>query len=174
MSRHRLPSPYRYLLVGLWLAPALLLLIGIFLGRGMSLAFFDPRLLLPVALMALPALYIWQEGVDVLPHGIRRRVHLPRTYTYDELSRWYLGEEVLPRMTARVLIIWDQDEARVISTHAAHLTNLPVLVAALSTHLRRDAVDERTQAAHRPGPTQYGRSANAHSPSSTESDTIQS
>ena len=65
LSRHRLPKTYRYLLAALWVTPALILLGSLMIARGISLHLVDPRLLLPLVVMALPALYIWREGVDV-------------------------------------------------------------------------------------------------------------
>src|SRR5262249_7906407 len=92
LSRHRLPQTYRLSLAALWTTPVLLLLLTVFI-IGRSVVFmFDPRLWLPVALMLIPAIYIWREGVDVLPSGIIRRVHWPRYYPYGQLDNWYFDK----------------------------------------------------------------------------------
>jgi hypothetical protein len=132
LSRHRLPTRYRVSLAALWLAPIVILLLALIFSRGLSLALIDPRLLLPFGLMALPALYVWQEGVDVLPGGIVARMHLPRYYTYDRLQMWYLDT----RPQRRILTVWDTDNRKVLECHAAHLTDLPVLLSVLKRHLR--------------------------------------
>ena len=70
LSRHRLPRTYRLSLTGLWLAPTALFLIT-FIIAGLERAGFDLSLLLPLVMMAVPALYVWHEGIDVLPGGLR-------------------------------------------------------------------------------------------------------
>lgn len=133
LSRHRLPQPYRGLLIVLWLLPLFLLVLALIYGHGMTLAVFDPRLLLIMGLMALPALYVWQEGVDVLSTGIVRRVYVPRYYAYADLHTWELAER--RPIAACILTIWDSERQIVLAYHAAHLTGLPELVNALQTHL---------------------------------------
>jgi hypothetical protein len=125
LSRHRLPQPYRLLLVVFWLLPLGMLTLTAFIGSR-SLA-FDVRLLLMLGLMALPAWYIWQEGVDVLPGGIRVRVYVPRCYAYDDLKAW----RVTTWKQSRILTIWTQERGKALECHAAHLTDWPRLVRSL-------------------------------------------
>ena len=132
ISRHRLPRLYRLSLTGLWLAPIGLLVLALLLGGGVSMALLDPRLLLPLGLMALPALYIWHEGVDVLPDGIITRVHWPRYHAYPTLDNWYYDG----RPERRVLTIWTQGGCKALDCRAGHLTDWPTLVAALKANLR--------------------------------------
>ncbi|MBN8619744.1 MAG: hypothetical protein J0L63_12610 [Anaerolineae bacterium] len=132
ISRHRLPRPYRCGLVVLWLLPILLLLAAFWIGRGPGLHLFDPRLWLPLLLMGLPALYIWHEGVDVLPDGLRIRVHWPRYRSYAELDNWHLDT----RQGRRLLTVWDRDNHKVLEVHSAHLTDLPRLLQSLKANLR--------------------------------------
>ncbi len=130
LSRHRLPRFYRLGLAGFWLAPSAILLLVLTLRAGVIV--IDPRLLLPLLLMTLPALYIWHEGIDVLPGGIVRRVHLPRYYTYAELDTWHLDS----RPGRHTLTIWNGDRRKVIECRAAHLTDLPLLLCALKENVR--------------------------------------
>ena len=118
LSTHRLPQPYRALLMVFWLLPIVLIIGTILIVKGMSAAFFDPRFVLMLVLSALPALYIWQEGVDVLEEGIRTRIYVPRYYSYSALKAWHLGEQA----QKRVLTIWDDAGRTVLQCHAAHLT----------------------------------------------------
>jgi hypothetical protein len=133
ISRHRLNDPYRTWMVALWLAPVVLLVGAIVIGNGMTPALFDPRLLLPLGIMALPAFYVWQEGIDVLAEGIVRRIAWPRYYAYEALAGWHL--KWTPE--GRILIVLDGGRRTVLSVHAAHLTDLPVLIEALDTNLDR-------------------------------------
>lgn len=132
LSRHRLPHPYRYLLVGLWLTPLLLLILTIAVGNGVTLAFFDPRFLLLLVFMALPALYIWQEGVDVLAGGIRVRVYVPSYHPYQQLGGWDISQKP---PSGEVICIWDHHQQTVLSYHTAHLTDLQNLREALHSHI---------------------------------------
>ena len=132
LSRHRLPKTYRYLLAALWVTPALILLGSLMIARGISLHLVDPRLLLPLVVMALPALYIWREGVDVLPEGLHIRLHGWRYRSFEELDHWYLDN----RPQRRLLTIWDQQGRKVLEIHAAHLTNLSELLKTLKEKLR--------------------------------------
>lgn len=131
LSQHRLPAPYRGLLAFFWLLPILLLTAAVGLGTRAAWAVLDVRLLLPLALMALPAWSVWQEGVDVLADGLRVRVGWPRYYAYERLAAWRLtasqGEEWLT--------IWEATRQPVLNRHARHLTELPVLLQALSDHV---------------------------------------
>lgn len=132
LSRHRLPRFYRVGLAMLWLTPIALFIATILVSHGFSFAVFDVRFLLCLLLMSLPALYIWREGVDVLPGGLRVRIHIPRTYAYDELDNWYFDG----RPDKRVLTVWDAQNQRVLECRAGHLTDLPRLLSALKEHLR--------------------------------------
>jgi hypothetical protein len=131
ISHHRLPAPYRWLLIALWLAPVGLLLAAIIAGSGMSLALFDPRFLLIIGLMAIPAFHVWQQGVDVLHGGLIIRIYWPRYYAYEELHRWQLDEHV----QGRVLTIWHKRQHLVLAYHAAHLNDLPLLLNALQSNI---------------------------------------
>ncbi len=109
-----------------------MLLIGaIVIGRGFTLALFDPRLLLPALIMLTPAVYVWREGIDVLPEGIVRRVHVPRYYHFDELKTWTFER----RDGQRLIIIWDDDERKLVEVSAV-LTDLPTLLATLRARVR--------------------------------------
>lgn len=132
LSRHRLTPRYRYALAVLWVLPACILLVSLLIAHGVSLHLADPRLLLPLVVMALPALYIWREGVDVLADGLHIRVHGWRYRPFEELDNWYLDS----RPNRRLLTIWDQDGRKVLECHAAHLTDLPTLLATLKAKLR--------------------------------------
>jgi lysylphosphatidylglycerol synthetase-like protein (DUF2156 family) len=132
ISRHRLPRGYRVGLTALWLAPIVILLLTLVLRWREASAWLDIRLLLPLALMALPALYVWQEGVDILPHGIVRRVHVPRYFAFDHLDNWYYDQ----RPGRRVLTIWDSNQRKVLECRAAHLTDFPLLLRQLKDRVR--------------------------------------
>lgn len=132
LSRHRLPAKYRFSLMVFWLTPILMLLLAIVAGKGLTSALLDLRLIAALAVMTLPALYIWQEGVDVLPDGIRTRVHIPRTYTYEHLERWQYDSGA----DQRVITVWDRDDRKVLECRAGHLSQFPLLVRSLSANLR--------------------------------------
>jgi len=132
ISRHRLPHPYRLSLTILWLAPIFLLLLALLLGGGFSPALIDPRLWFPFVVMAIPAIYIWHEGVDVLKNGIIARVFWPRYYAYATLDNWYYDG----RASRRVLTIWACGGRKVLECRAGHLTDLPALLEALKTNVR--------------------------------------
>ncbi|MBC7871475.1 MAG: hypothetical protein H7Y09_11605 [Chitinophagaceae bacterium] len=134
LSRHRLPHPYRTLLTVFWMLPIGLLLITSFVGSGAVFALFDPRFWGILGLMGVPAWYIWQEGVDVLPEGLRIRVYVPRYHAYDELTGWRL----MRRQQETILTIWDEAQYKVLECHATHLSNLPMLLTALREHLPGD------------------------------------
>ncbi len=131
LSRHRLPQPYRGLLIVFWLLPIGILLATLFLIKGMSGAFFDPRFLLILCLLALPALYIWQEGIDVLEDGLFTRIYVPRFHHYGVLDAWHLGDQ--PQR--RVLTIWNEAGRKVLQCHAVHLTEFTVLEETLHQRL---------------------------------------
>ncbi|MBL8156226.1 MAG: hypothetical protein JNM70_18750 [Anaerolineae bacterium] len=127
LSRHRLPRPYRIGLAVAWSLPAGLLMGALLAGQGVNAALLDARLLVPLGVMLLPAVYIWQEGVDVLADGLVIRVHWPRRRDYAELARWSLDAEALT--------VWDRAQDKALEVHAAHLTDLAGLVRALDEHL---------------------------------------
>lgn len=127
ISRHRLPTPFRAVLAGMWLVPPVLLMLTTVVGVGVTPSLLDPRFLLPAALMALPALYIWQEGVDVLACGIVSRIFFPRFYAYDRLDIWQYDA----RDDCRTLTVWDANRHKVLECRAGHLTEFPALVRAL-------------------------------------------
>lgn len=132
LSRHRLPRAYRLGLAGLWLAPPLLLVLAPALVRGVDAGFLDPRLWLPLLLMGLPALYIWQEGVDVRADGLTARFFWPRFYAYHQLDTWYYDAH--PRR--RVITVWTHSHGKALECRAAHLTNPRQLLDALHRHIR--------------------------------------
>lgn len=140
LSRHRLPNVYRYSIVALWLTPIFLFLLTILLGKGMMA--LDLRLIVPMAIMTLPALYIWQEGVDVLPCGIRARVHIPRYYDYHMLHTYHYDA----RAERHVLTVWDVSARKVLECRAGHLTKFPTLLASLKENVRLQS----PQSAHEP------------------------
>jgi hypothetical protein len=133
VSRHRLPAPYRVLLAGLWLCPVGLVLAAIIIARGFTLALFDPRFVLALLLLAFPALYVWQQGVDVTRRGIITRMRWPRHYRYQQLTGW----EVEQRRQGRILIIQDRQKRSVLAVHTAHLSDFPLLLQALQNNLNR-------------------------------------
>jgi hypothetical protein len=132
LTRHRLPHPYRILLAALWVTPSGIFLLTLLLQHGFTASLLDPRFWLPALLMCLPALYVWHEGVDVLPDGIIARVHLPRYYPYTSLGTWYLDS----RPDKRVLTVWDTGNRKVLECRPGHLTDLPALLAALKANVR--------------------------------------
>lgn len=130
ISRHRLPRPYRQVMVGLWCAPALLLFVALLIAHGPRL--LHPGVLVPLLLMALPAWYVWQEGVDVTEAGLRIRVGGWRYRDFSQLSTWVLDQ----RRGRRVLVVWDHHQRRVLQCHTAHLTNIGVLMRSLKQSVR--------------------------------------
>jgi len=121
IRRHRLPHPYRVGLTVLWITPLLMFIVVIVAERGVDPALLDPRFLLPALLMIAPAFYFWREGVDVLPEGIYRRIHLPRFYAYSEMRRWDFNPQ-------RVLTIWDAENGKILECRAEHLTDFAALL----------------------------------------------
>ena len=137
LSRHRLPNKYRYSIAALWLAPILLLTLSMIAGKGFTPALLDLRYLLPLVLLALPAIYILQEGVDVLRGGIRARVHIPRYYDYAALAAWRCEQ----RQQDFILTIWDKRSHKVLECHAGHLSDLPLLLESLRRNLPSNHAD---------------------------------
>jgi hypothetical protein len=132
-SRHRLPEPYRSLIVGLWLTPPTLMLLTLFHLHGLSWAVFHPMTLITGLLMGLPAWYVWNEGVDVTEKSMRIRISGWRVRTFDQLDTWHLDR----RTDDVILTVWDCQNHRVLHTHAAHLSDLPVLLRTLKSRVRR-------------------------------------
>ncbi len=130
LSRHRLPLPYRALLTALWITPQAIF-IALAFARQSSAALLDPRLWLPLAIMAVPALYIWREGVDVLVDGIRTWAHVPRFHPYTSISAWQVECDA----RTPILIIRDKKRRAIFQSHAAHLTDFEGLVRGLDEHL---------------------------------------
>ena len=130
LSRHRLPRPYRVGLTVMWLTPIGIFTLSLLLRHGVALV--DVRLFALFALMALPAVYVWREGIDVLSHGIIRRVHIPQYFPYQTLDNWYFD----PRTTHRTLTVWDARNRKVVEIRAGHLTGMPVLLRALKDNVR--------------------------------------
>jgi hypothetical protein len=131
-SRHRLPEPFRSVLCGLWLTPATLMLLTLVHMHGLSWAVFHPFTLLAALVMALPAWYVWNEGVDVTETALRVRMTGWRVRTFEQLDTWHLDR----RRDDAILTVWDRQNRRVIHTHAAHLTDLPALLRTLKTRVR--------------------------------------
>jgi hypothetical protein len=132
LSRHRLPRRYRWSLAGLWFAPILILLAALVLSRGFSPALFDLRLLIPLLALTIPALYVWRQGVDVLVGGLVSREFVPRYYPYASIETWYFDK----RPERRVLTVWDAENCKLMEFRAGHLTDLPLLLAALKANVR--------------------------------------
>ena len=131
LSRHRLPRFYRLSLTGLWLMPVVIFLAA-FIISSLKLRGFDLRLLIPLAIMAIPALYVWREGVDVLPSGLRIRIHWPRYHAFEMLDTWYVDT----RPNQRRLTIWSHDQRKVLECQTGHLSDAPILLRTLQSHLR--------------------------------------
>lgn len=131
LSCHRLPAFYRRALPALWLLLPGLLVLAALIGSGGSAALFSPRLWLPVLAMALPAAYLWQEGVDVCPTGLRRRIQFRCFLPYSEISNWVYDA----RPGVRVLRVFDAAQQIILECRAAQLTDFERLIEALQTHL---------------------------------------
>lgn len=131
LSRHRLPAFYRRALPALWLTLPALLVLTILIGGGSPAALFSPRLWLPLLVMALPAVYLWQEGVDICPTGLRRRIQFRRFLPYSEMSAWAYDA----RPGVRVLRIFDAAQQTILECRAAQVTDFERLIEAMQTHL---------------------------------------
>jgi hypothetical protein len=108
----------------LWVVPLLLFIGVIALERGIDPALLDPRFLLPALLMIAPAVYFWREGIDVLPEGIYRRIHVPQYVPFTEMAGWDYDR----REGRRVLTVWDEQHRKILECRAAHLTDFPALL----------------------------------------------
>ncbi len=131
ITRHRLPHPYRIGLTVLWNVPLLLFIVTIIAERGLDPALIDPRFLLPVLLMIAPSIYFWREGIDVLPDGLYRRIHVPHYYAFAEMARWDYDR----RVDRQVLTIWDEQDQKIVECRAGHLTDFPALLKTLEDRL---------------------------------------
>lgn len=130
LSRHRLPAFYRRALPALWLALPGLLVLAMLLGDGLTAALVSPRLWLPLLLMALPAAYWWQEGVDICPTGLRRRIQFRRFLPYSEIGAWVYDS----RPGTRVLRVFNAAQQVILECRAAQLTDFERLIEALQAH----------------------------------------
>ena len=131
ITRHRLPTFYRVGLTVMWIMPLLIFILAILAETGINPALLDPRFLLPALLMIAPALYFWQEGIDVLPEGIYRRIHVPHYYAFKQMAHWNYD----PREDRHVLTIWDAQDQKIVECRAGHLTDFPVLLEILEDRL---------------------------------------
>jgi hypothetical protein len=133
LSRHRLPTPYRQALAGLWAAPVGILLALMLVRGGFEAVTADLRPALLLAIMLLPAFYIWNEGIDVRQRGMQVRIHVPRYYAFTALAAWsYDG-----RPGFRVLTVWDRRGSKALECRAGQLTALPDLLETLRLHLHQ-------------------------------------
>lgn len=130
-SRHRLPRPYRVGLTVMWIAPLVMFVAVMVAETGLNPALLDPRFLLPALLMLLPAAYVWQEGIDLLPGGVYRRIHVPQFYPDEAIARLHYDT----RDGIRVLTLWDVQGRKLVECRAAHLTDFPALLAALEARI---------------------------------------
>jgi hypothetical protein len=132
ITRHRLPPRYRIGLTVLWVLPLLIFIIAIIAETGINPDLLDPRFLFPALLMIAPALYFWQEGIDVLPDGLYRRIHIPHQfYSFEVMARWHYDR----REDRHVLTIWDVQNQKIVECRAGHLTDFPALVEILEERL---------------------------------------
>lgn len=145
LRRHRLPTFYRVGLSVLWLMPLGIFVTAMIIGRGFDRDLLNPRFLLPALLMAAPALYFWREGIDVLPNGIYRRIHLPQYYAFTQMKHWrYDAHE-----DKHVLTIWDAEGQKIVECRAGHLTQFPALLDVLETQVARGSEAARSAAGSR-------------------------
>lgn len=131
VSRHRLPEPYRSVLVGLWLLPPCLMFAVLLIFGSAQFALLHPLTLLFLCLMSLPALYVWREGIDVTAVGVRVRMGGWHYRPFARLRGAFITYE---RGTA-VFTLLDENAVRVVMCPAAHLTECRRLVALLRTQL---------------------------------------
>ncbi|MEO0565868.1 MAG: hypothetical protein AAF125_27410 [Chloroflexota bacterium] len=131
-SRHRLPEPYRSLLCALWLTPTTLLALTLIRFGGLSWALLHPLTLGALALMTLPAWYVWREGVDVTDKALHIRITGWHHRHFDQLTHWHLDRR---NPDAPILKVWDEHGRMVIYTHATHLTELPLLLRVLKSRV---------------------------------------
>ncbi|MFQ3567736.1 MAG: hypothetical protein SNJ59_12135 [Aggregatilineales bacterium] len=133
LSRHRLPTPYRQALASLWAAPVGMLLVLMLARGGAEAVTTDLRPMLLLAIMLVPAFYIWNEGVDVRRRGMQVRIHVPRYYAFTALAAWSYDA----RPGFRVLTVWNRRGAKALECRASQLTDLPDLLEALRLHLHQ-------------------------------------
>mgnify|MGYP006201630265 CR=1 FL=1 len=95
----------------------------------------DPYLqapLWPDSVSIAAGLYL---GLDVLGDGIVAREFVPRRYPYHDLGCWQLRKH--PPAHERIICIYDRQQSTIFSHHAAHITDLPMLVNALQMNVSR-------------------------------------
>jgi hypothetical protein len=131
LRRHRLPTFYRVGLTVMWVMPLVIFVAAMIIGRGFDRELLNPRFLLPALIMITPALYFWREGIDVLPNGIYRRIHLPQYYAFTEMRSWRYDA----RDDKHVLTIWDAEGQIIIECRAGHLTEFPALLDVLKKRI---------------------------------------
>lgn len=131
LRRHRLPTFYRVGLTMMWIMPLCIFITAMIGGRGVDRDLLNPRFVLPALVMIAPALYFWREGIDVLPNGIYRRIHLPQYYAFTEMRRWHYDA----RDDRHVLTIWNAEGEKIVECRAGHLTEFPALLDVLEKRL---------------------------------------
>ena len=127
ISQHRLPQPYRKLLILGWCAPILVLFGSAIIINGQPLALLHPRLLLTLGVMLVPAWYFWQVGLDICRSGVVCRVAVPSYYAYDEIANWWVKKSE----EGDILQIYKRGGEVIISYHLAHLSDASVLLRSL-------------------------------------------
>ena len=148
LRRHRLPALYRIGLTALWIMPLGIFVVAMILGRGFDRELFNPRFVLPALVMIAPALYFWREGIDVLPNGIYRRMHLPQYFAFTQMKRWHYDA----RADKHVLTIWDAEGQKIVECRAGHLTQFPALLDVLEKQVARGCEGARSTAGSRSDP----------------------
>jgi hypothetical protein len=73
---------------------------------------------------------LWQEGVDVCPTGLRRRIQFRRFVPYSDVAEWVYDA----RPGVRVLRVFDSAKQITLECRAAQLTEFERLIEALQTH----------------------------------------
>ncbi|MDX2160889.1 MAG: hypothetical protein SF162_06145 [bacterium] len=137
ISRHRIPHPLRAALALAWVAPHAVLTVALAAhlrdDPARLAGLLDVRYWVPLALLLIPAVYIWREGIDVRRGGVTTRLHVPRTLAYHELRAWRWD-----RRTG-IVTVWDRHGRTAFETHIAHLTQHERLIAALEQHVERES-----------------------------------
>lgn len=145
LRRHRLPAFYRIGLTVLWILPLGIFVVAMIIGRGFDRELFNPRFVLPALVMIAPALYFWREGIDVLPNGIYRRIHLPQYFAFTQMKHWHYDA----RADKHVLTIWDAEGQKIVECRAGHLTQFPALLDVLEKQVARGSEGARSSAESR-------------------------
>jgi hypothetical protein len=112
----------------------MLFFTAMMLCHGVS-AVTDPRFILPLIVMMLPATYIWREGVDVRHDGLVIRIHVPRFAPFSEIGDWHYDR----RPEVRVITLWNRRRQIILEARAAHLTHVDKLLSALNA-IKIDAI----------------------------------